>query len=791
MLDGTRKGENAITSDAVMADFDLATYDTSTNQARYRASQLETVTHLITMNVIGNLICGALTVAVMYPTASSEVLFIWSSLLVFLMLPPLIAKYRRSRRAEPKPTASQRSIQRCTLHAIALSSCWTLPGLLFFTTSEPEQQTFLVAITAGMMCAGGFSLYPIRAAALFYTAILGVCAAFVLLKSTLATSVWLLLLLVVYGVILNIIINNSYQVFRNKVFAGFRIEKRKRVTELLLTNFQRSTTDVLWQLDSQLRIQHATPSLSKKLKRSIEHLNGQNFLAILKAQQEGLPTDYAPAHDLGHHKLEEVFASNQAFHDQELPVGHHGAVCWWAITGQKIEDGSWVGCITDNTEKRNAHLEAWELAHKDSVTDLANRRAFSEAVSSLLRSMEKDPEDDTHAVLCIDLDRFKSVNDAFGHDSGDHLLKIVAARLSKHTRYPDVVARTGGDEFNVLLRHVSHQDACNIAHRMIQSLEQPCQIGCNSVLAGASIGLAMIPANGTTVDNIRKNADLALYEAKKRGRGQLVSFCPQMAETAHQKNVLEQALRLALPQQELFLVYQPQQNLQGEMVSAEALLRWQSSELGMVDTQTFINIAEDTGQIHALGDWVIEEACLLLSQTPEIPCLAINASPLQLANPSFVDDIKARVAHYQLAPGRLELEITETVLLDDSHGAVQKLKELKNFGIRIALDDFGTGYSSLLYLKNFPFDKIKIDRSFIMELHQESTSLAIVESIINMAHAMEMEVVAEGVESTSIQDMLQEIGCDAVQGYGISMPLTRPDFLAYLGPRHNARIACQ
>ncbi len=790
MLDGIRQLQHAMTSETAMANADMATYNTSTNQARYRASQLETITRLITMNVFGNLICGALTVAVMFPTAPSEALIIWSGLLAFLMMPPLLAKYRRAT-SSPRQTASPRCVQRCTMHAIALSACWTLPTILFFSSSQPEQQTFLAAITAGMMCAGGFSLYPVRSAALYYTGILGVCAAFALLRSDLETRIWLLLLLLVYSVILTTIINNSYQVFRNKVFAGFRMEERNHVIELLLTNFQRSTTDVLWQLDSQLRIQNATPSLSDKLKRHIDQLNGQNFLTLIKAQQDGLPDDYTPSHDLGHHKLGEVFASNQAFHDQELPVGHNGQVCWWAITGQKIEDGSWVGCISDNTEKRNANREAWELAHKDSVTELLNRRAFNESVGSLLHSMERKPDDDTHAVLCIDLDRFKSVNDAFGHDSGDHLLKIVAARLSNHTRYTDVVARTGGDEFNILLRHISHDDARDIAQTMIHSLKQPCQIGCNSVLAGASIGLAMIPDNGTNVDTIRKNADLALYEAKKQGRGQLVSFCQKMAETAHQKNVLEQALRQALPQQELFLVYQPQQNLQGVMVSAEALLRWRSPSLGMVDTQTFINIAEDTGQIHALGDWVIEEACQLLSQTPELPCLAINASPLQLASPTFVDDIKSRITHYQLAPGRLELEITETVLLDDSHGAAKKLKELKAFGIRIALDDFGTGYSSLLYLKNFPFDKIKIDRSFVMELHQASSSLAIVESVINMAHAMNMEVVAEGVESASIQAMLQQIGCDAVQGYGISMPLSHDALIEYMKLDHRPRqIAC-
>lgn len=780
MLDGIRESykDTATHSDSPDTDLELTEHEALVDQARYRASQLETIFRLINLNVTGNLICGCLTLAVMSPTSPGWQLWLWGSSLALLMLPPLLAQRHRSSDHQPRQAASIKSIQRCTLHSIALSVCWSFPSLVTFSYATSEQQIFLATIITGMMCAGGFSLYPIRAAALFYTGIMAVSTAITLMYSALEIRLWLLLLLIVYTSILIIIINNSHKVFQDNVFSGFKMERRKRVIELLLTNFQQSTTDVLWQLDKHLGIQNAASDLANKLETVSAHLDGQNFLEAISKLQQTLPEEYTHPGSLGLYELKRSFQEGNAFNYLELPVMQGQSLSWWAITAKPFEGGHWVGCITDNTKRYEASRKAWKLAHEDTATGLSNRRAFHEAVIALFRHMEPNQ---THAMLCIDLDRFKSVNDAFGHDSGDHLLQIVAARLKKHARNSDAVARTGGDEFSILLRNISHAEASQIAQAILGSLKQPCQIGSNNVLAGASIGLAMIPEHGQTLEVLRKNADLALYEAKKQGRGRLISFCQQMAERADKKTLLEQALRQALPNHELSLVYQPQQDLSENVtLSAEALLRWTSQELGAIDTQTFINIAEDSGQIHALGEWVIDQACAFLAQTPELPRLAINASPLQLANPTFVDDITSAVRRHHIEPARLELEITETVLLDDSHGAAEKLRNLKAFGIRIALDDFGTGYSSLRYLQTFPFDKIKIDRSFVMELNSSSSSLAIVEAIINMAHAMGMEVVAEGVESESTQALLKRIGCDTVQGYAISMPLKPGELTQYL-----------
>ena len=759
-------------------DFGQAELDEERLAQRYRTSQLDSIFNLVKLNMAGNLISATLTMIVLWPTQSHELLAGWFCCLLILIIPPVFVQQRRAA-LTGRHSPSIKSVQRCVQHAVALSVCWSVPSVFFFPFATPDQQVFMAAIVVGMMCAGGFSLYTIRKAAWLFTGIMAMAAAAGLIMSQIEIMHWLLLLLVIYSLILLNIINSSCQVFRNNVLANFDMERQKDVIELLLTDFQQSTTDVLWQVDEQLTLQNPGPELASRLGKTKAELTGMPFVEAIRSIQQNLPEDLIHSASLGLYEVERLFSEGKAFQKVELPVRLGYQESWWTVTAKPQEDGHWVGCISDLTVQYEANRNAWKLGHEDAVTELSNRRAFHESVELTLRHLD---DGDSHGVLCLDLDRFKSVNDAFGHDSGDHLLKIVAKRLSKHARTTDIVARTGGDEFNVLLRHVDRERAQSIAESMLHSLQQPCQIGSNNILVGASIGLAMVPDDGIDLDTVRKNSDLALYEAKKSGRGRVVTFDPSMAEMASRRMELEQALRYALATDELSLVFQPQRSTESNaIVAAEALTRWHSHELGKVDTQTFINIAEDTGQIHALGSWVLLQSCRLLAEQPELPRLAVNVSPLQLANPAFVGHVKQTVKRHRIAPQRLELEITETALLDDNHGAAEKLTELKQFGVRIALDDFGIGYSSLRYLQFFPFDKIKIDRSFIKELTASPTSSAIVEAVISMAHAMDMEVVAEGVECLATLERLKIIGCDTVQGYAIAMPQNRSSLMDALG----------
>lgn len=757
---------------------ETASRDAELDAARYRASQLNSVITLIPLNTMANVMCGLLTIVVLWPSVPSEWLLIWGALLLGVISPSFYRWAKVSKPLRQPAHVSHSTLTHCVAHAGVLAVCWSLPAIVTFQLLANDQQLFLTAVTTGMMCAGGFVLYTIRQAAILYTSIIAASSVVVLLLSDITIWPHMLLLLFIYWLILSTVINTASEVFKAHVFSDLASERQSQVITLLLTDFEQSTADVLWQLDANLCIENSGTKLSQLFGDQSRQLNGQSFISLVKELHNNLPEDFIHPASLGLYELDRALKGGRSFRNLEFPVRIAQHLAWWSVTATCGEDRRWRGVIADNTVNYETSRIAWKLANQDTVTGLSNRRAFYEAIDTLFRKIKPDH---THAVLCIDLDRFKSVNDAFGHDSGDHLLQIVAARLSNHTRSSDVVARTGGDEFNVLLRNVTRTQAAEIGNQLLNSLQQPFQIGSNSVMAGASIGLAMIPEDGDGLDVIRKNADLALYKAKASGRGRLVSFSVRMADTAQQRLVLEQALREAMRNDELHLVYQPQQNLiTGSISSVEALTRWHSPELGQVNTQTFISIAEDTGLIHSLGSWVLTQACAYLRKNSHLARLAVNVSPLQLVSPRIVQDIKNIIKEASIDPQRLELEITETVLLDDNHGAAEKLKSLKEFGVRIALDDFGTGYSSLRYLRRFPFDKIKIDRSFILDLTQENSSNAIVAAVISMARAMQMEVVAEGVETQETLDALRLIGCDTVQGYCISHPLKEEDMARYM-----------
>lgn len=744
-------------------------------EARLRARQLITLTRLTPLNALANLLDVGLTIAILENSRWQTLLYAWAALHFLLWGAALHSWRKMTTRTRPLERVSQRAIRQSSTNAAILALMWSIPPALM-PVSNPEQQLFITAITSGMICAGAFALYTVPIAALTFISILGSASILALLVSELQQSLLLILLLLVYLLIIAISVVHAAAVFRAHVLAEIASEQQSQVISLLLNDFEQSTADVLWESDNQLQLRRVNDRLAGLFNESKEELEQCSLLSLFRIYQQGLPDELHEKARLQLQALNEAMASDRAFRDQELPLQINLQTRWWSITAKPAADGGWRGVIADITASHLANQKIWQLAHQDSVTGLANRHCFQTELETLLRGCRYKTEQ--HALMSVDLDRFKAVNDSYGHDVGDLLLKVVAKRLTQGVRTGDMVARIGGDEFAIILRHTgSRRQVMEIGRRLVRSLHENYVLQGINVTIGASIGVAFIPDDGILPEIVIKHADLALYRAKAAGRGQIIEFDQVMADESRSRHRIEQALRHALETHQLYLAYQPQRHLHsGHLVGVEALARWKDPQLGQIPPALFVDIAEEAGLIHRMGKQVIDLACRQLASWNADITLSVNLSPMQLINTEFTEHLQATLQQYRVPPERLELEITENVLLDDSPDTLSRLQQIRAMGVRIALDDFGTGYSSLGYLRRFPFHKIKIDRAFVHNLPQDKVSVAIVGSIITMARALEMEVVAEGVENQDCLETLTALGCDMAQGYQIFPPMSAQDF---------------
>lgn len=439
-----------------------------------------------------------------------------------------------------------------------------------------------------------------------------------------------------------------------------------------------------------------------------------------------------------------------------------------AISHQPMAGGGWVATHEDITEQLRIQARMAHMAHHDALTDLANRVLLRERMEQALNL--KDGE--RVAILCLDLDRFKAINDTLGHPVGDELLKAVGERLRRCVRKGDTIARLGGDEFAVLqVSRDQPRDATKLARRICQAISEPFDLGEHHVVVDTSVGIAVTPDDGDNPDMLLKNADLALYRAKSDGRGTFRFFEPEMDTRMKERRDLEIELRRALHKGQLQLYYQPLVNLATNAISGfEALLRWQHPVNGLIPPADFIPLAEEIGLIIPIGEWVLREACKEAASWPGDLKVAVNLSPTQFKSRTLVQTVVSALASSGLAPQRLELEITESVLLHDNEATLKRLHQLRELGVRISMDDFGTGYSSLSYLRNFPFDKIKIDRSFVGDLAHGDDAVAIVRAVANLAARLGMATTAEGVETEEQLERIRAEGCTEMQGYLFSPP---------------------
>jgi diguanylate cyclase (GGDEF)-like protein len=441
------------------------------------------------------------------------------------------------------------------------------------------------------------------------------------------------------------------------------------------------------------------------------------------------------------------------------------------IRHRPMPDGGWVATHEDITEQRRSEVKIEYMAHHDALTDLANRVLLNERLEQALG--QRIHREEMVAVHHLDLDQFKAVNDTFGHPAGDKLLKIVADRLRTLVRETDTIARMGGDEFVVVQAPIADPaEATSLAQRIIASMSEPFDLDGHQAVIGASVGIAVGPSDGLKPDRLLRNADLALYRAKGDGRGTFRFFEATMDLQMQTRRIMERDLRKALSAGEFELYYQPVVNLaSGDISGFEALIRWNHPEQGLVSPAAFIPLAEETSFIVPMGEWVIRQACATAAQWPGDLSVAVNISAAQFRYPGLMQVIVGALATSGLQPTRLEIEITETVLLQNRETTLAVLHQLRELGVRIAMDDFGTGHSSLTYLQCFPFDKIKIDRSFVKDITENAGSLNIVRAVAALAKGMGMTATAEGIETREQLDRITCEGCTEMQGFLFSRPL--------------------
>jgi diguanylate cyclase (GGDEF)-like protein/PAS domain S-box-containing protein len=469
---------------------------------------------------------------------------------------------------------------------------------------------------------------------------------------------------------------------------------------------------------------------------------------------------------------EEFFATIMA----DIRAGRSSIKIVESLTGQvrrvverPMQGGGWVATLEDITEWQKAQAQISHMARHDALTNLPNRTLFREQLEQALRHLKRN---DKIAVLCLDLDHFKGINDSLGHPIGDDLLKTVAVRLTDCVRESDTVCRLGGDEFAIVqVCNDTEASPTTLASRLIEAISAPYEIQGHQITIGVSIGISVTPDDGHDPDQLLKNADMALYRAKADGKGVFHFFEVGMDARAQARRLLEVDLRGALLRGEFVVYYQPIQDLvAGQVTGFEALVRWNHPLRGLIAPLNFIPLAEETGLIVPIGDWVLRTACKDAAGWSQDVCVAVNLSPAQFKSRNLVSSILSALAVSGLAAYRLELEITESVLLQDNEATLATLHKLRALGVRISMDDFGTGYSSLSYLRSFPFDKIKIDRSFVSELASRDDAMAIVRAVTGLGKSLGISTTAEGVETNEQLAFLRSEGCTEVQGYLFSPP---------------------
>ncbi|EGI77506.1 putative bifunctional diguanylate cyclase/phosphodiesterase [Hylemonella gracilis] len=731
--------------------------------ARMRGAHLSSLIRLTPSLMTANFGSGVLTLWFFTPDVPFG-LWVWMFALCTVCGLAMLNWVRR--RGRPVLTASSRSVHRATVHALLLAAVWGVLPALWFEGSAVGLQLPLVALISGMLGAGSFVLSPLPYASVAWAATISLGSIWALLDvgSAAAVSVGLLMSLYAPIVVIGSLVNwyKSTALLR----AQAQSARQEQMLSLLLQDFEQNAGDALWETDADGRLRHASQRLRELLCLPLEGQEAEPLLALLS--RRGIT---------GAGLLEQQLNTGRPFRDLSLSIQDERGTVHLLMNGKPLSDENgaflgWRGVLSDVTEKVRHEETLRRLAHTDSLTGLANRFMLRDTLNRLIA--QKRPL----ALLAIDLDRFKAVNDNHGHSAGDAVLQAVAERLRAHLPTEALLARLGGDEFAVVLSEPADlPKADTLAQRVVDALAQPVEIGSRSLRIGASVGLTTRHNEPVSLDGLLVQADMAMYAAKESGRGRWARYTPLLGEHSRRQLAIEQGLRNALERGELMLHWQAKLDLASARITgAEALMRWTHPTLGPISPGEFIPVAEQCGLIDAMGQWALREACRAGTQELAGLTVAVNVSPAQLLSGHFLDHLRETLAVSGLEPGRLELEITESLFMEDAEQALQLLRSIRQTGVHLALDDFGTGFSSLSYLRSFPFDTLKIDQSFVTELLSKDQSRAIVRMIAELAATLGMRTVTEGVETMEQMQAVRAAGCDEVQGYLISRPRPLAEF---------------
>ncbi len=680
-----------------------------------------------------------------------------------------------------KQTNATRFMREIRIALLALGIAWGSLIVSLMMISTGHERALMYAMTIGVMSSAAL-LSPLSIAFAFWIpATIGAFAA--LIFGSQVIDIFALICLTGFAALIGFSIVYQNKILTERALSAIRVEEHAEVIKMLLRDFEENASDWLWETDAALGLQHVSPRLAEVARKPPEALIGK-FPEVLL----GNLTNASHAASLNR-----LIAERAAFRDLVIQVNLDGEERCWSLTGKPILDqrgefAGYHGVGSDITAVRRSQEQIVFLARHDSLTKLPNRVLFNE---TLYESCTLCGQSGL-ALLCLDLDDFKLVNDSLGHATGDAVLIAAGERIRSCIRDGDTAARLGGDEFAIILATEDPEEVAVVARRLIERIGRPYHFDGRLIEVGVSIGIAMAPRDSTTPNGLLKHADLALYRAKADGRGTFRFYDQEMDESLQDRRTLLSDLRQALPRNEFSLDFQPIFDLpSNRIVAAEALLRWKHPERGAMSPADFVPLAEEAGMIAQIGNWVLRQACLVAAAWPEDVRIAVNLSPLQFRDPALVQGVVQALEQSGLNSSRLELEITETTVLENNNQTVDALWKLHGLGVRIALDDFGTGYSSLSYLRRFPFDKIKIDRSFIRDLGHEKDDSSIILAIIGLADSMNICVTAEGVETREQAALLTSYGCAQAQGYLLCRPVSANQIYEVIAMSHaeNATVS--
>lgn len=734
---------------------------------RVRVAQLDFLARYFPFTLavaVGN---ASVVLAALAHKAPVDVLVAWFVIQTGMAAHFIRRQFVEARRGKPNP-ATRRYMVQVALEMGLVGVAW---GLLF-ASMLPGLDPVQLALVVGMTLVGigttaySTAIFPLGALALSGPIATGTVVG--ILRADWPYRDYILLILLAF---LLVIARGSVLTtfaFIARLRTQERLVEQEEVVRLLLNEFETNGSDWLFEFDQHRNLTFVSNRFAEAANSTVEALLGRRWLSLFTDRRSAAP-------------LFRAVARREPFRDVVVRVRVADQDRFWSLSGTPKFDAAgayrgYRGVGSDITERQQSAERIAELATFDSLTGLVNRRIIHAAIADGLHGPTGV------ALLFVDLDRFKAVNDSLGHSAGDRLLVEVAARLRAVVGSSGQVGRLGGDEFAVVLRASDVAAATALGEALIAELSRPFTIGGTDAQIGASVGLAIGPEDGASVEALMRAADLALYDVKGKGRGTVRRYDREMHARAEARRALELDLRSALEQNQLYLLFQPIVDaLDERVVGFEALMRWRHPRLGEISPGVFIPIAEDIGLIGALGLFAIDEALRAAARWPRHIKISVNLSSLQFDQPNLVEDIAAALRRHGVEPRRLELELTESVFLDQRESTVRTLARLREMGIGFALDDFGTGYSSLGYLQKVEFNRIKIDQSFVRASVEEGNeSTAIIQAIIALADRLGMETTAEGTETRAEFEAMRRLGCAQIQGFYFGRPMSGEDALRHI-----------